>query len=324
MATPRFLTSSSRAMAGPPAVPGDRDRGGLVRAPAGPRRRRAAPDELPGGSVWQAIYDEATASPAAIRATSGTACPRTSARATRPSPRSAAGSAASTSDVIRVRPKSPLPFISARELAAHDPARRALDRPPPVRPGRAHRDRRPGEAGRQDDVPRLPVRRGPRTVSPFLGWPPRGRPIVLLSEMHDTPLIQLLERTGLTRPTTSGSCAGRTPAWSAGPTSSPTRSPSAASIGAVAVRDRHPAAVGRDPRRQPRTTPGPRSRRSSRSRPRPPTGSRWRSSATSARAAAWSANRAAARPRSRAPSTSSSARPAAQPAARDDPPAVAS
>ncbi len=163
------------------------------------REDEALPEELPGGTAWQAVYDEATA------AAGGD--PRDLWNRLSEEERGRYATLAAMQRRWRrehssERPtaserNNPLPFLSARELAAQTPP----DVPWVVRHYLAR--------GALTELDGRAKRAGKTTLLghlfkailhrlPFLGQTTERVPIVMLTEMADTPLRQLLERTGLT------------------------------------------------------------------------------------------------------------------------------
>lgn len=147
--------------------------------------------ELPGGAVWQAIYEEAQAFAGSD--------PKDFWNRLSEDERGRYATLAAIQRRQRVDPPTRNPnlrFISARELVASTP--------PDIRWVVRHLLAR----GALTEIDGAAKRAGKTTFlgfmfrsllagGPFLGWPTERTRIVLLSEMHDTPLIQLLHRTGL-------------------------------------------------------------------------------------------------------------------------------
>lgn len=152
------------------------------------------PGELPGGAVWRALYDEATAAAAGA--------PRDLWNRISEDERGRYCTLAAVGRRQRERregrPPRPnaLPFISAADLVAQTP---------PVVPwvvrhmlARGALTELDGQAKRAGKTTFLGHLFGAMLSGrPFLGEPTARTRIVLLTEMADTPLRQLLERTGL-------------------------------------------------------------------------------------------------------------------------------
>lgn len=155
-------------------------------------------EEMPGGVVWQAIYEEATAAAGGdprdlwnrlSEDERGRYCTLAAVQRRQRREHSVERSTASGRN-------NPLPFVSARELAATtSPEVPWLVRHYLARGALTEIDGRAKRAGKTTFLGHLfaAVLHGHE----FLGQPTSRTPIVLLSEMHDTPLRQLLERTGL-------------------------------------------------------------------------------------------------------------------------------
>lgn len=157
------------------------------------------PEELPGGYVWQSLYDEATAAAGGDPrdlwnrlAEDERARYSTLAAVQRRQRRER--SAEPAEQPARTHP---LPFVSARELAASTPP----DVPWIVRHYLAR--------GAVTELDGAAKRAGKTTLlghlfaailgrRPFLDQPTAWSPIVYLTEMHDTPMRELLERVALT------------------------------------------------------------------------------------------------------------------------------